>query len=384
MTMTATTVRYGATGSTSVVYYAAYDPVSRIASLSLSPEDHLGELPLALSVPSIVGDGLVADLVNVRTTTDLNAPLASLLKKHEYVLGYEGQDYYVGKLAEQEGKNPTTAHGVSDRYWSRHSLLLLLTLAAALIPERQFELRVVTALPVTLYKTKENRALVKKALEGRYPFRFNGRDRAVVVNVGASVMEGMGALIQHGEEMGKDAIIDIGERTIDLVAADGQTPLASLCDGDILGVGQIADELIREVKGRYKRILSSIEAHEQLYAYANGKPLPRLSANQQPIPADEIRGIIDKAITKVGRAITLYISQKWNQEGGAVASNFSPVLLIGGGAYYFEQAIKSLIPLVDRPEDPEDAHPRGYLDLAPSLQDLKATIWERNSKRRKD
>ncbi len=54
------------------------------------------------------------------------------------------------------------------------------------------------------------------------------------------------------------------------------------------------------------------------------------------------------------------------------------MLLIGGGAYYFEQAIKSLIPLADRPEDPEDANPRGYLDLALSLEDVKATIWERN------
>ena len=329
-------------------------------------------------MPSIIGDGSVADLINMRATTDPNAPLASLLKKHEYVIEYEGQDYYVGELAEQEGKNATTAHGASDRYWSRHSLLVLLTLAAALIPERQFELRVVTALPVTLYRTKENRSLVKKALEGWYPFRSNGRDREIVIKVGAVVMEGMGALIQYGEETGKQAVIDIGERTIDLVAADGQTPLASLCDGDILGVGQIADELIREIKGRYKRILTSIEAHEQLYAYANGKPLPRLAANQQPIPADEIRGIIDKAIARVGRAINLYIAQKWNQEGGAVASNFSPVLLIGGGAYYFAQAIKSLIPLVDRPEDPEDANPRGYLDLALSLENVKATIWERN------
>ncbi len=378
MTMTATTVRYSAAGSASVVYYAGYDPGSCIATLYLAPEDHLGELPLALSVPSIVGDGLVADLVNVRTTTDLNAPLASLLKKHEYVLGYEGQEYYVGKLAEQEGKNPTTAHGVSDRYWSRHSLLLLLTLAAALIPERQFELRVVTALPVTLYKTKENRSLVKKALEGWYPFRFNGRDREIVVKVGAVVMEGMGALIQHGEETGKQAVIDIGERTIDLVAADGQTPLSTQCDGDILGVGQIADELIREVKGRYKRILSSIEAHEQLYAFANGKPLPRLAANQQPIPADEIRDIIDRAVTRVGRAITLYIAQKWNQEGGAVASNFSPVLLIGGGAHYFEQAIRTLIPLVELPEEPEDANSNGYLDLALSLEAVKNNVWERN------
>jgi len=378
MTMTATTTRYGAAGSASVVYYAGYDPGSRIAILYLAPEDHLGELELSLSIPSIVGDGSVADLVNARTTADPNAPLASLLKKHEYVIEYEGQEYYVGELAEKEGKNATTAHGASDRYWSRHSLLLLLALAAILIPEQKSELRVVTALPVTLYRTKENRSLVKKALEGWYPFRFNGRDREITIKVGAVVMEGMGALVQYGEETGKQAVIDIGERTIDLVAADGQTPLSNLCDGDILGVGQVADELIREVKGRYRRILSSIEAHEQLYAHANGKPLPRLSANQQPIPAEEIHAIIDKAITRVGRAINLYIAQKWNQEGGAVASNFSPVLLIGGGAYYFEQAIRSLIPLVELPEEPEDANSNGYLALSLSLEAVKTTVWERN------
>ncbi len=378
MTMTAPSMRFSTARSASAVYYAGYDPGSRIASLYLCAEDRPDELELSLSVPSIIGDGNVADLVNVRATTDPNALLASQLKKREYVLEYEGQDYYVGELAEKEGKNATTAHGASDRYWSRHSLLLLLALAAILIPEQKSELRVVTALPVTLYRTKENRSLVKRTLEGWYPFRFNGRDREIIVKVGAVVMEGMGALIQYGEETGKQAVIDIGERTIDLVAADGQTPLSNLCDGDILGVGQIADELIREIKQRYKRILSSIEAHEQLYAYANSKPLPHLAANQQPIPADEIRGIIDKAIARVGRAINLYIAQKWNQEGGAVASNFSPVLLIGGGAYYFEQAIKSLIPLVDRPEDPEDANTRGYLDLALSLEDVKATIWERN------
>ena len=173
-------------------------------------------------------------------------------------------------------------------------------------------------------------------------------------------------------------MIDIGERTIDLVAADGQTPIGNLCAGDILGVGQLADELIHEVKQRYKRILSSVEAHEQLYAYANGKPLPRLSANQQPIPAGEIHNIIDKSIARVGRAINLFISQKWNQEGGNVASHFSPVLLIGGGAHYFEQTVRTLIPLVDRPDDPEDVNPRGYLDLALSLEDVKATVWERD------
>ncbi|SRR5260221_2095910 len=107
MTMTATSMRFSTAGSASAIYYAGYDPGSRIASLYLCAEDRPDELELSLSVPSIIGDGSVADLVNMRATTDPNASLASLLKKHEYVIEYEGQDYYVGELAEQEGKNAT-------------------------------------------------------------------------------------------------------------------------------------------------------------------------------------------------------------------------------------------------------------------------------------
>src|SRR5258708_15422035 len=195
MTVTAPSMRFSTARSASAVYYAGYDPGSRIATLYLCAEDRPDELELSRSVPSIIGDGNIADLVNMRATTDPNTPLASLLMKHEYVIEYEGQDYYVGELAEKEGKNATTAHGASDRYWSRHSLLLLLTLAATLIPERQFELRVVTDLPVTLYKAKENRALVKKALAGRYPFPSNVRDREVGVKVAAVVMADPGRLI---------------------------------------------------------------------------------------------------------------------------------------------------------------------------------------------
>src|SRR5260370_25264111 len=188
MTVTAPSMRLSPARSASAVYYTGYDPGSRIASLYLCAEDRPDELELSRSVPSIIGDGNVADLVNVRATTDPNTPLASLLKKHEYVIEYEGQDYYVGELAEQEGKNATTAHGASDRYWSRHSLLLLLALAAVLIPEQKSQLRVVTALPVTLYRAKENRSLVTKTLEAWYPFRVNARDRELLVNAAALVM----------------------------------------------------------------------------------------------------------------------------------------------------------------------------------------------------
>ena len=59
---------------------------------------------------------VVADLVNARTTADPNAPLASLLKKHEYVIEYEGQEYYVGEPGRkggQERRPPRTAQATA-------------------------------------------------------------------------------------------------------------------------------------------------------------------------------------------------------------------------------------------------------------------------------
>ena len=46
MTMTATSMRYSSAKSSPAVYYAGYDPGSRIATLYLCPEDNLDELPL--------------------------------------------------------------------------------------------------------------------------------------------------------------------------------------------------------------------------------------------------------------------------------------------------------------------------------------------------
>lgn len=58
---------------------------------------------------------------------------------------------------------------------------------------------------------------------------------------------------------------------------------------------------------------------------------------------------------------------------GSAASNFSSVLLNGGGAYYFEQSIRGFISLVDLPGE---TNPRGFLYLAPMLEDVKATAWD--------
>ncbi len=356
------------------IYYAGFDPGSGIAALEAASADTLDET-FSLALPNLVGGGDSPALINVRSTTEHEATLACVLKKHEYVIEYERRDYYVGELAEREGTNTTNARGDKNRYWSLHNRLLLLTLSAALIPEPEAELRLVTALPVSLY-TKENRMRVQRALEGHYPFCLNGSTRAITVKVGAVVMEGTGALIRYGEESGEQAVIDIGERTMDLIAASGQTPLARLCAGALLGVGQVTDELVATIKQQYGRVLSSLEAHSLLHAYAHKKPLPRISANQVRIPAEYLETLIERAITRVGRAISTFVSQTWNVEGGHTASHFSPILLIGGGAHYFEGTIRELIPLVTLPAAPESANQKGYLDLATGLEDVRPTIWE--------
>ncbi len=379
MVMTSTSsMRSTSTGKPTPVFYVGFDPGSGITTLYVSPEDNLDQV-WTLSAPSLVSDGNLTDLANIRGKDLEDAP-ASALRKGEYVLSIEeaGQtrEYYVGELT-KHGMNADDALGDPNRYWSSHSRLRLLALAAAAIPENQFELRVVTALPVTLYKVKENRGRVKQALQGYYRFTFNGKPKEVVVKVGAVTMEGMGALTAHGEGLGEEAIIDIGKRTVDLVAAEQRVPQPNRCQGDPnLGVGKVIDEIIRVVQQRYKRVISETLATDLLYTYAHDQMLPEVTTDDANVPPEQLHAIIKEAILKQGRAINVFIAKTWNQEGGTLASNFRKVYLVGGGAHYFAESVRKHIKKASVPSDPELANARGYLDLSLGLEEVKAMVWE--------
>ncbi len=361
---------------TGSAYYAGFDPGSGMATLQVIPVDDIEMGQDIFTIPSILAD---IDVSKVLDRGDVDTTLAKVLRNDEYVMTMsDGSSYALHDLAVKEGRNATDALGAADRYWSNHSRILLLTLACMLIPERSFELRLVTALPVSLY-TKENRKRVKEKLEGYYRFSFSTKcrdykDREVYIKVGYVGMEGQGILIHDGEQSGMQAVVDIGERTTDVVAADGQQILTNLCKGDEIGVGQLVDDL-NAYAHTFGRRLSTNMAHEVLRAYAHGKSLPRIVSDKGTLPESGMRDVIDKSIKKVGRSLNMLISAALNAEGANVASDYDMIYLAGGGAHYFEDTVKTLVGRVAWIPDPELANARGYADLATSLEGVRPDIW---------
>lgn len=349
------------------VYYAGFDPGSGDATLAVATS--YGDVDIK-TIPSVISEG---DIVKLLTRGKEDDPhLSQVIEDDEYVLNFNDTNYYLGKLVREGIKGRATAAlGDQNRYWSEHSVVLLLTLAATLIPDQSFELRLVTALPVTLY-SNENRKRVKSSLENRYQFTFNGMPREAVIKVGHVATEGQGILIHCGDSNDEQVVIDIGERTIDLIVADGQKILINKCVGIELGVGQIVDDLV--AFGVKRKVGLERKSHSLLRSYVKSRTCPTTYG----IDGSEIESTIADSIRRAGRSLRNFISQNLASDGEVVAAQYDRVFLAGGGAYYFEEIVRKIIDTnkVEVVSRPEIANALGYADIAASLQRRKATIWE--------
>ncbi len=177
----------------SPIYYAGFEVGSGFSGLKLLPADGLAFAQDLVTLPSFLADG---DMTTLLKSSDPEATLADVLQQEEYVLTWQDRTYFLGHLLEH-GTHSTNAFRDERRYWSEHAHVLLLCLACILIPERCFELRLVTALPVSLYD-RTRRQQVRQALSQHYRFTFNGRTRGVQVTCGYVAMEGQGILTHSG------------------------------------------------------------------------------------------------------------------------------------------------------------------------------------------
>lgn len=353
------------------IFYAGFDPGTGEASLTVVPHDDVELATDTLTIPSLIARGNAQTLLK---RGDTDATIAQVLRPGETLVSYQNTDYFLCDLL-KEGKNATDSMSDPNRYWSSHARVLLLALACSLIPETSFVLRVVTALPVTLY-TRENRQRMKDELSGYYRFEFNGRIREVYIIVGYVAMEGQGALISCGDREMDQAVIDIGKRTCDAIGAEGQKLITSLCGGnETLGVGRLVDA-IQEVGKMYKRVISVEKAHQILYNYVHDIALPTIPVGTGSIPQELLVDAIVKETNNTAKEIMTFIASLWNVEGEEVGERFGQILIAGGGAYYFARALATMLPRVRVPERPETANIRGYLELALSLESKKTDIWE--------
>jgi len=341
----------------------------------------------SVTLPSATAPGRLADLIRTRAGLGLSAPGFAgnsshqvPLSSHEYVLEYEGNEWFIGQLALTQARDGSSARGDISRYWSRRALHLLLVASAHLIPTSipEYDLHVVTGLPVETFNT-QTRKKVKAALEGVHPFTFNGVSRVAQVRVRSVIMEGAGALIAHGSTQAiTQGCIDVGGRTTDLFVAAGQQPVLPLCQGKPLGVESVADLLSQRFEDTYGRPLKAAERRAILRAFVqrhhpatlSGLPEaePALYASGLEVSFADIASWCHALFEDAGADIAAFVGAAWNSsETGAVGADIAQVMLVGGGAYYVAEALKTRIPHLVVPPRPELANATGYGALAQEL-----------------
>jgi plasmid segregation protein ParM len=240
--------------------------------------------------------------------------------------------------------------------------------SASLIDDEEFGLSVVTGLPIQTYiNDTDSRNRIKSTLNGSHVFYLNDKKRTVHVVVERVIMEGAGAIIAYGMKGNvRQGVIDIGGRTTDLFAANGQTPINHMCTGKSFGVELAADHLSANFQRLYGRPLRDDERRAILYAYpAYSKYLyPEIYVKQQQVT--DLKVLARQAVDVIGDDIASVVSATWNEseQGGNVASSFARVLLVGGGAYFFHEHIKKIIPEVQIASQPEEANALGYAAFA--------------------
>jgi hypothetical protein len=341
------------------------DPGNSEATGVITPE---GKVRI-LTIPSEIGAGSFSQLTRIRGGAGQQRRLAP----DEYVLEVDGSSWFVGALALEQSATASSARGDVSRYWSGHTLRLLMVLAGTLIAERSFTLRVVTGLPVTVWDTATTVPQVQHSLCGTHTFRLGGQERMMTVVGVMVVMEGAGALVAHGRaDDTPQAVIDIGGRTTELFWAHGQRPILPRCTGFDRGVGDVGDALAVAFLEQYGRALTPREVRESLRETAHGRAHPPIFVEGRPIQLGEL---IARTVRDVGADIRSQISRAWrSSEQGKVAAEAARVLLIGGGAYYFAPTLRALIPHLEVPKHPEFANAQGYLAIG---RQLPERVWAR-------
>lgn len=317
-----------------------------------------------MTAPSFVGTGSLEELRRVRGGAGGDG-----LQKDEIVLVHQGASYFIGRLALEEARDARAARNDISRYWNGHTLRLLLALAGQ--AGISGSIRIMTGLPISAW-TIENKRAIQRALVGTHAYTLNGRDRTLTIDAVGVMMEGAAALASHVIREAPHAVIDIGGRTTDLFWSHGTKPVTQFCHSENAGVEKIADALRQEILERYQRELRPHELRSILRAYVTNDPMPTLYARGKELI---LNGSVSAAIGAASQQVLSYVAQEWSDDRGVVAGAAAKVLLIGGGAYFFADALRAIIPHLEVVRSPELANALGYLAIGLNASE---DAWARN------
>jgi plasmid segregation protein ParM len=316
-----------------------------------------------------------SNLSEMRSLKGLN-PSADEEEELKYMVQYADEPFCFsfGDLALAQGVQVWTGRGDEQRYTSHYALKAALITAASLIKDKEFGLYLVSGLPADTYIRSEIlRTRIKNQFDGIHRFSIDGGKtwRTISIQVCTIIMEGAGALIAYGGDIQKtteSAVIDIGQQTTDLYAQMGNVPMREFCKNIHVGVETATQLVCDAFETKYApRTLSALEAREVMRAYATGTSLktrkyPKITVYGEPVPVTILDDFVTKSVTQAGGDIASFVASAWRQAGGA--ARFNPVLLIGGGFYYYSAILKERIKHLQSPEEPTYANAVGYAKLA--------------------
>ena len=276
--------------------------------------------------------------------------------------------YAVGHYALEQTNAPWNGKGDYLRYASSYALKGLLASSALMQAEREYGLLVVAGVPAEFFtEHKDLPGAIKKKLDGIHVFTLDGETWYTAhITVVAVVMEGAGALLAYRDREltlhSEAGVIDIGGGTTDLYAQRGVKPLDDLCKGKDIAVDNATTLMKTSFLQKYKRSLTDREARDSMRAFGSGKKqnFPPLFANGTAVPIDVLQDMVEQAVDVIAEDIVSFVSATW----GSAISRFSPVLLVGGGTFYFYAAVKNRIDHITLSDDPVFANALGYATLA--------------------
>jgi hypothetical protein len=332
----------------------------------------IGNQQFALDMPSTLAAGSYEDLQR-SVASNSSTSLAAILNQRAHTIQFNGKSYYVGNLAIEQNPNAEiadlTSRGDVSRYWLLdRNLALLLATSGTLIRDAEYGLAVVANLPIATHNESNVKA-VKAALDGDHVYYLDGLKRTAHVRVMKTVMEGAGANIAFGPGgQSKVGVVDIGGRTTDAYLVTGQIPVGDMCKSLDVGVESAFDALVAAFEKEFRYPLSAFDARLVQECYVHGKRYDTIAtiANADVDPS-RVDDLVDEILRKTGAQISAFLKRVWSSSmaNDVVISDVKHVLLIGGGAYYFEKDIKPLFrKRLSVPQSPEFANAAGYAKLA--------------------
>jgi hypothetical protein len=247
------------------------------------------------------------------------------LASDEHILTQDGVDRFLGRLALDYARAPSSGRGSDARYSDGTTTTFLLAgLAAAAPRTRQFVVRCATLLPISLWA--QHATEVAASLRTIHRYSYNGRPIEARFDYVLPLREGVAAYYALPQPpQGRAVIVDGGGRTVNValfndgVYVDGATI-------DHMGVEAALDALDRQLEIDNVRRLTIAERLELQAALRDGVPYT-LMHRQQAVRLDGLaRRVFDATahtlVQELRRLIKIEAAEYGAFVGGAAYAPF--------------------------------------------------------------